>query len=58
LSSRTRAGSDRQVFNLPEGTLAGILAEPVSLDGRLDLALGRLADALDPAGAVPAAAEG
>jgi hypothetical protein len=29
--------------------LAGILSELVSLDGRLDLALGRLADALDPA---------
>jgi hypothetical protein len=30
--------------------LAAILAGLVSLDGRLDLALDRLADALDPAG--------
>jgi hypothetical protein len=36
-------------FGLPEGTLASILAELVSLDGRLDLALDRLADAQDPA---------
>jgi hypothetical protein len=32
-------------LDLPEGVLAGILAEVVSLDGRLDLALDRLADA-------------
>jgi hypothetical protein len=32
------------------GALAAILAELVSLDGRLDLALDRLADALDPEG--------
>jgi hypothetical protein len=35
---------------LPEGVLAGILSELVSLDGRLDLALDRIAVALDPAG--------
>jgi hypothetical protein len=39
---------DGTALDLPEGTLAGILAELVSLDGRLDLALDRLADALDP----------
>jgi hypothetical protein len=37
-------------LDLPEGTLAAILAELVSLDGRLDLALDQLAGALDPAG--------
>jgi hypothetical protein len=35
---------DGAAFDLPEG----ILAELVSLDGRRDLALDRLADALDP----------
>jgi hypothetical protein len=39
-----------EALDLPEGTLAAILAEVVSLDGRLDLALDRLAEALDPAG--------
>jgi hypothetical protein len=39
---------DGVAIDLPEGVLAGILAELVSLDGRLDLALDRLADALDP----------
>jgi hypothetical protein len=37
----------------PEGVLASVLAELVSLDGCLDLALDRLADALNPLG-VPA----
>jgi hypothetical protein len=41
---------DGNALDLPEGTLSGILAELVSLDGRLDLALDRLADALDPVG--------
>jgi hypothetical protein len=41
---------DGAAIDLPEGVLAGILSELVSLDGRLDLALDRLADALDPAG--------
>jgi hypothetical protein len=36
-------------LDLPEGTLAAILAEPVSQGGRLDLAPDRLAEALDPA---------
>jgi hypothetical protein len=36
-------------LDLPEGVMAAILAELVSLDGRLDLALDRLAEALDPA---------
>jgi hypothetical protein len=36
-------------LDLPEGALAGILAELVSLDGRLDLVADRLAEALDPA---------
>jgi hypothetical protein len=40
---------DGNAIDLPEGTLAGILSELVSLDGRLDLALDRLAGALDPA---------
>jgi hypothetical protein len=44
---------DRAALDLPEGTLAGILAELVSLDGRLDLALDRLAEALDPVGVAP-----
>jgi hypothetical protein len=35
-------------LDLPEGVLAGILAEVVNLDGRLDLALDRLAEVLDP----------
>jgi hypothetical protein len=34
----------------PEGVLASILTELQTLDGRLDLALDRLADALDPVG--------
>jgi hypothetical protein len=38
---------DGNAIDLPEGTPAGILSELVSLDGRLDLALDRLADALD-----------
>jgi hypothetical protein len=37
-------------LDLPEGALAGILAELVSLDGRLDLTLDWLAEALDPVG--------
>jgi hypothetical protein len=41
---------DGAALDLPEGTLAAILAELQTLDGRLDLALDRLADALDPAG--------
>jgi hypothetical protein len=41
---------DPPALDLPEGVLAAILAELVALDGRLDLALDRLADALDPAG--------
>jgi hypothetical protein len=41
---------DGNAIDLPEGVLAGILAELVSLDGRLDLALDRIAVALDPAG--------
>jgi hypothetical protein len=41
---------DGNAIDLPEGVLASILAEQVSLDGRLDLALDRLADALDPVG--------
>jgi hypothetical protein len=40
---------DGAALDLPEGVLAGILAELVSLDGRLDLALDRIAVALDPA---------
>jgi hypothetical protein len=40
---------DGAAIDLPEGTLAGILSELVSLDGRLDLALDRIAVALDPA---------
>jgi hypothetical protein len=40
---------DGAALDLPQAALASILAEPVSLDGRLDLALDRLADALDPA---------
>jgi hypothetical protein len=39
---------DGAALDLPEGVLAGILAELVNLDGRLDLALDRLAEALDP----------
>jgi hypothetical protein len=39
---------DGAALGLPEGTLAAVLAELVSLGGRLDLALDRLADALDP----------
>jgi hypothetical protein len=35
-------------LDLPEGTLVGILTELQTLGGRLDLALDRLADALDP----------
>ena len=38
----------KPTLDLPEGTLAAILAELVTLDGRLDLALDRLAEALDP----------
>jgi hypothetical protein len=34
---------------MPQTALASILAELISLDGRLDLALDRLAGALDPA---------
>jgi hypothetical protein len=34
---------------MPQAALASIVAELVSLGGRLDLALDRLADALDPA---------
>jgi hypothetical protein len=41
---------DGAALDLPEGTLAGILSELVSLDGRLDLALDRIAVALDPVG--------
>jgi hypothetical protein len=41
---------DGAAIDLPEGTLAAILSEVVSLDGRLDLAVDRLAEALDPAG--------
>jgi hypothetical protein len=37
-----------EALDLPDGTPAGILAELVNLDGRLDLALDRLAEALDP----------
>jgi hypothetical protein len=40
---------DGNAIDLPEGTLASILAELVSLDGRLDLVADRLAEALDPA---------
>jgi hypothetical protein len=36
-------------LDLPEGTLATVLAELVGIDGGLDLALDRLAAALDPA---------
>jgi hypothetical protein len=39
---------DGAAIDLPEGTLAGILSELVSLDGRLDLALDRLAGAAEP----------
>jgi hypothetical protein len=42
--------SSGNAIDLPEEVLAAILAELVSLDGRLDLALDRLADALDPVG--------
>ena len=41
---RTRAAVARR-----EGVLASILAELQTLEGRLDLALDRLAGALDPA---------
>jgi hypothetical protein len=40
---------DGNALDLPEGTLAGIAAELGTLAGRLDLALDRLADSLDPA---------
>jgi hypothetical protein len=40
---------DGAALDLPEGTLAAILAELQTLGGRLDLALDRRADALDPA---------
>jgi hypothetical protein len=43
---------DGAALDLPEGTLAGILSELVNLDGRLDLAVNRLAEALDPVGCV------
>jgi hypothetical protein len=36
-------------LGLPEGELAAVLAELQALGGRLDLALDRLAEALDPA---------
>jgi hypothetical protein len=42
------AAGGAAALDLPEGTLAAILAELVSLDGRLDLTLDRLAEALDP----------
>jgi hypothetical protein len=42
---------DGESLDLPEGTLAALLAEVETLGGRLDLVLDRLADALDPAGA-------
>jgi hypothetical protein len=41
---------DGAAIDLPEGVLAGILSELVNLDGRLDLAVDRLAEALDPVG--------
>jgi hypothetical protein len=41
-------GLDNAALDLPEGVLGAILAELLNLDGRLDLALDRLADALDP----------
>jgi hypothetical protein len=37
-----------EALDLPEGSLAAILADLVRLDGRLDLAVDQLADALDP----------
>jgi hypothetical protein len=40
---------DGNAIDLPEGVLASILSELVSLDGRLDLALDRIDVALDPA---------
>jgi hypothetical protein len=40
--------ADDPAIDMPQTALAAILAELVSLDGRLDLALDRLADALDP----------
>jgi hypothetical protein len=50
VGKRGRDALDSAALDLPEGTLAGILAELVSLDGRLDLALDRIAVALDRAG--------
>jgi hypothetical protein len=41
---------DGNALDVSEGTLASILSELVSLDGRLDLALDRIAVALDPVG--------
>ena len=41
---------DGAAIDMPEGVLAAILAELVGLDGRLEVALDRLADALDPVG--------
>jgi hypothetical protein len=40
---------DGASIDLPERTLAAILAELAALDGRLGLAADRLAEALDPA---------
>jgi hypothetical protein len=37
-------------LDLPEGVLAAIAAELDTMTGRLDLAVNRLADALDPVG--------
>jgi hypothetical protein len=42
--------ADDPAIDMPQAALASILAELVSLDGRLDLAVNRLAEALDPVG--------
>jgi hypothetical protein len=46
----TREALDGTALDLPEGTLAGILVELQTLEGRVELVACRLADALDPAG--------
>jgi hypothetical protein len=48
-AERSRQAQTAHAIDLPEGILAGILSELVSLEGRLDLALDRIAVALDPA---------
>jgi hypothetical protein len=45
----TTAALDTAALGLPAGTLASILVELPTIDGRLELTVDRLADALDPA---------